>query len=129
VLLFALLAFRNVWPAKLLLMAAVVVGASIAKVGVSSSKFVSPSREVAYLDSSLNSLKTTFYRNWIADGQSRAGRIATCLDGYIVSDSDGVLYHVCENAKSSIDVRKLGYRNPANTSEFENGAQKVRGGR
>lgn len=127
-ILLGLFGIRGAVGAKIVVLTVVVMTGVVAHFALSRNVFISPTREIGYLDSSLYSLKTTTYRNWIFDGTSRGGGIAVYGEGYVVGDGDGGLYFVREdNAGDSLQVRKLAYRVPFNPVEFEEGAQRILG--
>lgn len=87
-----------------------------------------PTREVTYVDTSMYVLKSSSYRRWISDGDTRGGALAPFPGGYLLAAGDGWLYFIQEDgAKAVLQVGKLRYRVPYNPDEFKAGARRVFG--
>ncbi len=124
----ALFAFRISPWWKLAVLAVVVLAAFWGHLGLRSRPKPGPVQEVAHADTSLYVLKTTSYRRWIADGDTRGGAIAPFGTGYLLAAGDGRLYYVAENAARTAPViETLAYRVPFNPDDFRAGGRKIFG--
>lgn len=127
-LLLALALIRNAAVLKLLVLVAVAIVAAWGNYRHHTRPKRPPTREVAYVDTSLYVLKSTSYRKKISDGDTRGGAIAPLADGYLLVAGDGGMYFVRENAaRTALETGKLNYRAPFNPDEFRDGGRRIFG--
>lgn len=125
--LLVLFAIRNAHAWKILILLPVVVAGVLAQV-VLRSRTPQPIREVTYVDTSLYVLKSTTYRRWIEDANTRGGAIVPFGDGYLLASGDGWMYFVRESESGiALEIDKLKYRVPYNPDEFRDGARRLFG--
>ena len=126
--LLALFALRNAVIWKILVLSCVVVAAFAAHLALRARPKPPPVQEVAYVDTSMYVLKSTAYRKWIADGNTRGGAIVAFGDGYLLAGGDGWMYFFRENAsRTALEIQKLNYRVPFNPDEFRDGGRRLFG--
>ena len=121
-LLVALLCIRGAFVWKALALGSALLGGLVLQYQGSEA----PTREVAYVDSSLYVLKATTYRNRVSDDGISGGAIAAFGTGYLLVGGDGQLSLVSENdGGSALDVQQLAYRVPINRDEFVRDAREI----
>ena len=102
-LLVALLCIRGAFVWKVLALGSALLGGLVLQYQGSEA----PTREVAHVDSSLNVLKATTYRNRVSDDGISGGAIAAFGTGYLLVGGDGQLSLVSENdGGSALDVQQ-----------------------
>jgi cytochrome c2 len=127
-LLVSLFAIRTAAVWKLIVLAAVLLAAFWGHYAMRSRPKAPPAQEIAHVDTSLYVVKTTSYRKWISDGDTRGGAIAPFGGGYLLAAGDGWLYYIAENdSKTAPVIEKLSYRVPYNPDEFRNGGRRILG--